>query len=87
MCVCACVELWIAEQHMFTMKMDSSLSKSSSVNTSGASSNRSSGVGTATAPSSLGFREAAHFANIMVEFEDREALARRSVIAQSKQML
>ena len=55
------------------MKMDSSLSKSSSVNTSGASSNRSSGVGTATAPSSLGFREAAHFANIMVEFEDREA--------------
>ena len=54
------------------MKMDSSLSKSSSVNTSGASSNRSSGVGTATAPSSLGgFRESAHFQNIMVEFEDR----------------
>lgn len=69
-------------EHLFTMKMDSSLSKSSSVNTSGASSNRSSGVGTMGAPSSLGFREAAHFANIMVEFEDREAFDEHSSLSQ-----
>ncbi len=53
------------------MKMDS-LSKSSSVNTSGASSNRSSGIGSGGGGGHVvggGYRESAHFANIMVEFE------------------